>query len=133
MAKLFLIRGLPGSSKSTKARQIIYDAWREGDYNYIHLEADMFFLDYNGVYKFDPLKIRNAHEWCFNSARIFLNQGYNVVVSNTFTQKWEYQKYIDYTKENSIPCEVIVCKGKFQNIHGVPEEVIRKMEERWED
>jgi len=52
--KLTLIRGLPGSGKSTLARKL--DA--------IHIEADQFFIQQNGVYLFNPKKLKAAHEWC---------------------------------------------------------------------
>ena len=28
-----------------------------------HIEADMFFMK-DGEYKFDPTKLKQAHEWC---------------------------------------------------------------------
>jgi adenylate kinase family enzyme len=49
---LFLVRGLPGSGKSTFATHI----WNE----YAVCEADKFFYDKEGNYNFDPSKIKDA-------------------------------------------------------------------------
>jgi hypothetical protein len=35
-----------------------------GDKDYCHKEADMYFIDENGKYKFDVTKLRDAHDWC---------------------------------------------------------------------
>ena len=89
MPKLILIRGLPGSGKSTLAKQYV----AQGSFK--HFEADQFFVDANGNYNFDPSKIKFAHQWCQDQVRKALVEGYNVVVSNTFTQKWEMKAYLD--------------------------------------
>lgn len=56
----------------------------------------------------------------------------NISVSNTFTQRWEFQSYIDLVIENNYDFQIIECHGNWKNIHGVPQEVIDKMKERWE-
>ena len=57
-----------------------------------------------------------------------------VIVSNTCTQAWEYKRYVDYAEERGyMVFSVIMRKNKdqvFKNVHGVPEEVIGKMQER---
>jgi len=93
----------------------------------------MYFERPDGVYDFNPKLIPNAHQWCYQQTIWHLDKLYSVIVSNTFTRKWEYQEYIDYCKEHNIPYEVITCTGNYQNVHGVPQETIEKMRQRWED
>jgi len=127
MQRLFLIRGLPGSGKSTLATQM--QACGLG----LHYEADMYHLDKNGVYNYNPDNRKAAHEWCQESTRSHLQAGGSVIVSNTFTQWWEMQPYYDMAELLCIPVVTMVCTGQFQNIHGVPAEAIERMRQRWEN
>ena len=53
MKQLILLRGLPGSGKSTFANLL----------GGIHVEADQYFMQ-DGEYKFDASKLKQAHNWC---------------------------------------------------------------------
>lgn len=124
--KLILIRGLPGSGKSTLAKEYV----KKG---FAHFEADMYFEDEKGNYNFNPKEIKNSHAWCKRSCGFSLSDRKNVVVSNTFTQKWEMDDYKQLAKEYGAELEIIEAKGNFQNVHGVPVEVIERMRSRWEE
>jgi len=52
---LFLVRGLPGSGKTSFASAI----WND----YAVCEADKFFYDKEGNYNFDGSKLKEAHAW----------------------------------------------------------------------
>ena len=122
IGRLILVRGLPGSGKSTIAKSIAFSG-------YTHLETDMFWgPDYN----FDISKIKEAHQWCQDTTKYFLNKGGFVVVSNTFTSAWEMLPYFDIAKEFKINPQVILCQGRYGNIHQVPQEVLEKMVSRFE-
>lgn len=125
--KLILVRGISGSGKTTYAKKLIKD-----DPTLSHYEADMYFCQ-DGEYKFVPSKLKEAHAWCFAETEIDLLFGKSVIVSNTFTQKWEIQPYIELGKK--MKAEVIIKKatGNYQNVHGVPVEALDKMKARWED
>ena len=121
--KLTLIRGLPGSGKSTMARNL--DA--------VHLEADMYFTDCEGTYNFDPALIKDAHQWCQSEAECHLSEGTDVVVSNTFIKRWEMESYFKLAKKYSASLEVIVANGNYDNVHDLPVEVLHRMRDNWED
>lgn len=129
MPTLTLIRGLPGSGKSTLAKKI---ALSYGADVSSWLEADMFFTDQFGGYKFDMTLIEEAHEWCQASTRLRLIRYNQVIVANTFTRRWELEPYFVMAKDVGAKVNVIECHGSFGNIHGVPDEVIKKMASRWE-
>jgi tRNA uridine 5-carbamoylmethylation protein Kti12 len=130
MAKLIIFRGLPGSGKTTLAKSA-YRALNALGLRVEHLEADMFFEDKNGEYKYDHTKIKDAHEWCQEQTKKFLLNGVDVIVSNTFTRKWEIDPYLKMLPRDHIL--ILVATGNYNNVHGVPNEVIEKMKERWED
>lgn len=125
ISDLTLIRGLPGSGKSTLA---LLMAKHAGGFHY---EADMFFIR-EGIYTFEHTKLREAHAWCLYETQKHLIKGDSVFVSNTFSQQWEAQPYIDFCKKEMFSIQVIECQNSFVNIHDVPQETLAKMKSRWE-
>lgn len=130
MAKeLFLLRGLPGSGKSTLAAQLGGSL----------VEADRYFMQY-GEYKFDASKLKEAHAWCRDQVRKWMevdNAGYDVdriVVSNTFTQEWEMKPYYELAEKYGYRVYSIVVENRHggKNVHNVPDEAIDKMRKRFE-
>lgn len=122
MSSMILVRGLPGSGKSTLAKTLIGF--------YMHVEADMFFM-VDGEYKFDVNKIMLAHAWAQGRTCELLAAGFNVVVSNTFTTIKEMRPYFEIAKEFDCVPQVITCHAQYGNIHGVPEETLAKMKNRF--
>ena len=126
---LKILRGLPGSGKTTLAKYIASDCHKL----IFVFEADQYFEDEDGNYKFDITKLSDAHKWCQKITKEYLKLGFDVIVSNTFTQLWEMQPYIDICMEMQTRFEVIKVIGNYKNIHGVPEETVNRMKSRWED
>ena len=121
---LILIRGLPGSGKSTFAKTLT---------GYDHFEADMYFIKADGTYKYDRNFIRKAHEWCQQRTYDSLSAGRDVVVSNTFTQLWTMKPYIDMAKTLGAKLLIKEMRNQYGNIHNVPEGVLASMAEQWEE
>ena len=124
--KLILIRGVSGSGKSTYAKKLMQD-----DPNLLHYEADMFF-NRGGKYDFDPSLLKDAHKWCFDKTEEALRNGNSVIVSNTFTQNWEIKPYIDLGKRYGVDVIIKKATGNYKNVHGVPEDALKRMKDRWE-
>jgi hypothetical protein len=62
-----------------------------------------------------------------------MGYGVNVIVHNTFTQLREMKPYMDLADEFGYSVSEIVCRGNFGSVHGVPEEAIERMRNRWEE
>jgi len=124
--KLILIRGVSGSGKTTYAKKL-----QAEDPSLWHYEADMYF-ERNGEYEFDPMKLKDAHKWCKTQTQIDLMLGRSVIVSNTFTQKWEIQPYIELGEKYGAEVFIKKATGNYQNVHGVPQEALERMRSRWE-
>lgn len=123
---LYIYRGVPGTGKSTKAAEFARNNLLK------HFEADMFF-DWNGQYCFDPDRLNDAHSWCFNKVRNELKYGNSVVVSNTFTKRWELENYLVTAFEEDAKIVITQCCKEYGNIHGVPENKMKVMRERFID
>lgn len=116
--EIVLIRGLPGSGKTTLAKQFTM---------HVHVETDMYF-EKDGMYQYNPADIKKAHAWCLEQAKFALQSGRNVVVSNTFIRRWEMEPYIQL----GVPVREITAMGSYSNVHGVPNKKIEMMRANWE-
>lgn len=123
MKELILLRGLPGSGKSTLAKRICNQ----------HVEADMYFIQ-DSNYQFDASKLKQAHEWCQRRTEDYMKLGYNVVVSNTFTQEWEMKPYYELAEKYGYRVHSLVVENRHGGVneHDVPQETLDKMKNRFE-
>lgn len=129
MKKLLLIIGVPGSGKSTLAKRIKAENPEFATANI--WEADMFFIDEDGKYNWNPKYLKSAHIWCQSNVKSDMMQGKNVIVSNTSLTPFERKPYFDLAKEFGYEVEVRTCNGGFKNVHNVPDEVIERMKEKF--
>lgn len=127
MKTLYLIRGIPGSGKSSfaeilLANQVVDDV----------VEADNYFVN-EGKYCFNPCKLKEAHKWCKDYTRTALDRGYSIAVSNTSTTEKEVETYRKIAEECSAKFVSIIIENRHggENIHGVPEEKLQQMKSRF--
>ena len=130
--ELILLRGLPGSGKSTLAKIILQ--LRSTDEPEV-LSADDFFEDKEGDYNFDATKLREAHNYCqFRCSERMRQQKARIVVANTFTQEWEMDEYFKMAERYNYRVHTVIVENRHgnQNVHGVPEDKLQQMKERFE-
>ena len=134
MSKLLvLLRGLPGSGKSSFAKHM----WSD----FVICEADQFFYDSDGNYNFDPSKLKDAHKYCRDKVETFMSDNEKnpqfypeIVVSNTFTREWEMDEYFKLAKKYDYQVVSLIVENRHgnKNIHGVPDSKIEEMRNRFE-
>ncbi len=122
---LILVRGLPGSGKSTMAKKLK----NHGD---IHLEADMYFYRKGNGYQWNAEELHRAHSWCELSAEIFLNQNRHnphkkIIVSNTFNRPKTMTPYIKAGLSVNAKIAIFTLKKEFGSIHGLSEGAMQRM------
>jgi predicted kinase len=122
---LYIVRGLPGSGKSTFAQTLTPNHW----------EADMYFINEDGEYKFDAYEIKNAHQWCGNMIEDAMKRNLDkIAVSNTFTTEWEMESYHKLAEQYDYTIFHLIIENRHgsPSVHSVPGNTIQKMKNRFE-
>ena len=127
MKTLIILRGIPGSGKSTVAEML-----SEGG-KYPVCTADDFFM-VDGEYKFDASKLYIAHCKCKDKVGYAMAEGYEkIFVANTNTTEKEMNPYFDLAKEFGYQAISLIVENRHgnTNVHGVPDEALEKMRNRF--
>jgi len=99
-------------------------------------EADKYFV-VDGEYRFDPLKLKDAHLWCQNVVEKYMENWEvfpKIAVSNTFTTEWELKPYFELAKKHDYKVFSIIVENRHGNdsVHNVSDETINKMINRFQ-
>lgn len=132
---LIIMRGCAGSGKSFLAKQIASLI----DNSEIH-SSDNYFLDKDGVYRFDAARLGYVHKKNQEEVVKCVDAGYTAIVDNTNTTWKEIKDYTEIAKfhglftcfiEPSNPWSFDVEECTKRNTHAVPRESIQRMLDRW--
>lgn len=129
---LILLRGIPGSGKTTLGEIILQTTQQQ---NADVLSADNFFTDEKGNYNFDPARIKEAHNICQQKCADRMRLEFSkIVVANTFTEEWEMKPYFEMAKRYNYRIHTVIVENRHdsKNIHGVPEDKLKQMRDRFE-
>ena len=124
---IVLLRGLPGSGKSTVAELL-------ANKDDLIFSADDFFM-IEGKYIFDVDKLHQAHIECQNNVKRAMIDGIaKIFVCNTNTTKKELKSYFDLAKEYEYLIISLIVENRHDSgsIHNVPEETLIKMKNRFD-
>ena len=136
--QLIILRGLPGSGKTTLARILMLAAepdWKNGGDrgDAIICEADQHF-QHGLQYKFDATQLKEAHDKCLKKARDLMEVSESlIIVSNTSSCEWEFQAYCDAADEFGYMVHSLVVENRHgsQSVHDIPDDSIQNMRERF--
>lgn len=131
--KMYIMRGLPGSGKSTSAQKL----------NGVVLSTDDFWVDDKGTYVFNQNMLNKAHKWNQDRCLAECNRGTPIIViDNTNCTPSEYSIYEKYAKQ--FDYNIIIREPRTEwkydpdecyrkCTHGVPLHAIKLMKSKWVD
>ena len=125
---LILVRGLPGSGKTTLSRIL------SGSGKYPVFSIDDYFTDSEGKYTFDYSKNYLAYKACEENTEKAIAEGNKIVfVDHTFTIDWEMEPYFKLAAKYDCRLHVITVENYHgsENVHDVSKEQIQKMAEKY--
>lgn len=124
MKNLILVRGVPGSGKTTFANMIAP----------ANISADQYFDKFHNG-EFDASLLSKAHQWCLQSTMEMMGFEISIIaVHNTFTQEWEMTKYYELAETFGYTVSSVIVENRHGNksVHNVPEETVLKMRNRFD-
>lgn len=132
--ELVLMRGLPGSGKSTKAKKIA------GNVGVVYSTDDFFMI--NGKYMYDSKLIGDNHQKNFARTVEAMKEGKPlIIVDNTNIKLWEMKKYVIAGEELGYQIRIEQADAPWafnfkqcakRNNHEVPEQTCKKMLDNYE-
>lgn len=120
---LVVVRGLPGSGKTTLA-----NAFAQRGFH--HFEQDRFF-DQHAVSRTDSSNVILARTTCMLDAETALMHGRNVVVANIFADYADIQPYIDMAIWRKAKLIIIQAQGQWESQYAQNEAVLSTLMARW--
>jgi tRNA uridine 5-carbamoylmethylation protein Kti12 len=130
---LIVVRGIPGSGKSTYAKTLKIDLEKQG-YKVEHVEADDYWYNDKGEYVFHTSKLYYAHKNCFERVfRAFDEGAQYVIVANTFVTRKDLKPYLREAEARDIKVTIYRMDNEFQNVHNVPADKVAYMKEHFVD
>ena len=141
MRTVYILRGTSGMGKTTWTKKFIEEQeLKVGEYAIP--SADHYFEKPEG-YMFDASKLPDAHGQCLKTFKIAINNDVDyVIVDNTNTQLWEFQKYVEYAEKRGYHIEIIdlfkenkasVEELAARNVHGLTADMIQKQLNRYQE
>ncbi|UPW35830.1 AAA domain-containing protein [Pseudomonas phage EM] len=132
---LYLIRGLPGSGKTTFAKTLLSSLKYSNNPMPIArmAEADIFLME-DSEYVWTPERLVEAHRKCKETVEMWMKWDYpGIIVSNTFTREREVKVYTDLAEKYGYAVVSLIVENRHGNksVHDVPEKTVEAMRNRF--
>ena len=126
---LILLRGLPGSGKTTLAKVL-----SENNTYPVFSVDDYFTNEITGEYLFNFQNNHLAYKQCEMLTKDAMQQSISkIIVHNTFTTEWELEPYFKLASSYNYLLFVVTVENYHEqkNVHEVSDEQLQKMAEKY--
>lgn len=137
MKKLILLYGLPGSGKTTLAKELENKYIEEGLVIRRTETDDWFVLHGGGTYKFDASLLNKAHQITFQLVQYWMQLRTDVIILSNTNLTWKDIKgYCELAIHNAYEVEIVETQTEWRydldelekrGIHAVPRVVLERM------
>lgn len=140
MLKVLILRGLPGSGKTTYMYKHLAK-FQSSSCKVEIFSADNFWVK-DGSYNYDPKRIGEAHAWCYKGYleclayrtryKVDGEPNYLLTIDNTNISAYEVAPYVLAASSYGIEHKIITLwcdplMAAKRNVHDVPPEIVLKM------
>jgi predicted kinase len=125
---IILLRGLPGSGKTTLAQALSENG------KHPIFSIDSYFENEKGDYEFKFEENHIAYKQCEEQTEMALKESKpKIFVDNTFTLDWEIEPYFKLAQKYNYQLHVVTVENYHgsENTHGVSKEQLKKMVEKY--
>lgn len=123
---LFVVRGIPGSGKSSLAKMLCpLDDICESDKYFYH----------NGRYEFDSTQLNQANDWCKAQVEKRMQIGTDrIAVTNTFIHDYELSPYFDLSNKYGYKVISLIVENRHssENINGLDTQLLDTMRQQFQ-
>jgi hypothetical protein len=128
---LYIVRGHPGSGKSTVGILLAPGACYAAD-DWFDIRAHNNKQTYAETWDADLLD--EAHRWCRDRVeQAMVCMMPRIAVTNVFRKKAEMNIYRAIAEERGYRVSIVKCENDFQNVHGVPSKRVASIKATMED
>ena len=141
---LIILRGLPGSGKTTFARNLCNQSTNLNIHKPEICSSDYYFEKDDGTYEYNPKDVGASHRWAQSELSAMIEDGVSyIILDNINSQSWEAKRYVEPAINNGYHVEIVQilspwCKNLeelekrcISNGHNVSLESIKKIAKRW--
>ncbi len=135
MKTCYIMRGLPGSGKSSFAEKIVA---KSPDAKIV--STDHYFSK-NGVYQFKPAELASAHKITQTIAETYFGNNHPIVLIDNCNVTYEHMRpYIELALKNGYDIRLVEPPTKWKydlktctdkTLHGVPQSHMENMQNQW--
>lgn len=144
--KSIILKGLPGSGKSSLVKKITGDIHLENCHGGIRsstyrVHSTDNYFSVTGEYLFNPTRLDEFHRYNREDFQLSCESGLDYVICDNTNTTWkEIEPYVKIAKDNGYEIQVLEpdTPWKFnpeecakRNTHGVPLQAIERMLQRW--